>query len=140
MFYRLKIGLIEQYTQGYYIPKVEIRDYNFTIDGRNFFGQPIKNDLKTYDNIRKIATVQGDDYTTGCILDFIYFKEHYNVIAIDLSKQQKLDTDPKAIQQMNFSQNLEKNATIFFIIKELKETVLGFWKETVKKYYDFISF
>ena len=126
MFYRLKIGLIEQYTQGYYIPKVEIRDYNFTIDGRNFFGQPIKNDLKTYDNIRKIATVQGDDYTTGCILDFIYFKEHYNVIAIDLSKQQKLDTDPKAIQQMNFSQNLEKNATIFFIIKELKETVLGF--------------
>ena len=126
MFYRLKIGLIEQYTQGYYIPKVEIRDYNFTIDGRNFFGQPIKNDLKTYDNIRKIATVQGDDYTTGCILDFIYFKEHYNVIAIDLSKQQKLDTDPKAIQQMNFTQNLEKNATIFFIIKELKETVLGF--------------
>ena len=126
MFYRLKIGLIEQYTQGYYIPKVEIRDYNFTIDGRNFFGQPIKNDLKTYDNIRETATVQGDDYTTGCILDFIYFKEHYNVIAIDLSKQQKLDTDPKAIQQMNFTQNLEKNATIFFIIKELKETVLGF--------------
>ena len=72
------------------------------------------------------TTVQGDDYTTGCILDFIYFKEHYNVIAIDLSKQQKLDTDPKAIQQINFTQNLEKNATIFFIIKELKETVLGF--------------
>ena len=86
------------------------------------------------------TTVQGDDYATGCILDFIYFKEHYNVIAIDLSKQQKLDTDPKAIQQINFTQNLEKNATIFFIIKELKETVLGFWKETVKKYYDFISF
>ena len=86
------------------------------------------------------TTVQGDDYTTGCILDFIYFKEHYNVIAIDLSKQQKLDTDPKAIQQINFTQNLEKNATIFFIIEEVKETVLDFSKEAIKKYYDFISF
>ena len=67
----------------YYIPKVEIKDYNVIIDGRNFFDQPIKNDLKTYDNIRKIATDQGDDYTTGCLLDYIYFKEHYKLIAID---------------------------------------------------------
>ena len=60
------------------------------IDGRNFFDQPIKNDLKTYDNIRKIATGQGDDYTTGCLLDYPYFKKYYKLIAIDLSKRQKL--------------------------------------------------
>ena len=58
------------------------------IDGRNFFDQPIKNDLKIYDNVRKIAKGQGDDYTTGCLLDYPYFKKYYKLIAIDLSKQQ----------------------------------------------------
>ena len=53
----------------YYIPNVEIKDYNVMIDGKNFFDQPIKNDKVTYENIRKIAIVQGDDYTTGCLLD-----------------------------------------------------------------------
>ena len=66
------------------------------INGRDFFDQPIKNDLKAYDNIRKIATGQGDDYTTGCLLDYPYFKRYYKLIAIDLSKQQKLEADPKA--------------------------------------------
>ena len=56
---------------------MEIKDYNVMIDGRNFFDQPIKNDLKTYDDIRKIATGQGDDYTTGCLLDYPYFKKWY---------------------------------------------------------------
>ena len=80
----------------YFIPNVEIKDYN-VIDGRNFFDQTIKNDLKTYDNIRKIATGQGDDCTTGCLLDYPYFKEFYKLIAIDLSNQQKLHADSKAI-------------------------------------------
>ena len=57
------------------------------IDGRNLFDQPIKNDLKTYDNIRKIVTGQGDDYTTGCLLDYSYFKKYCKLIAIDLGKQ-----------------------------------------------------
>ena len=57
------------------------------IDGRNLFDQPIKNNLKTYDNIRKIVTGQGDDYTTGCLLDYSYFKKYCKLIAIDLSKQ-----------------------------------------------------
>ena len=65
------------------------------IDGRNFFDQPIKDDLKTYDNIRKIATGQDDDYTTGCLLDHLYLEKYYKSVAIDLSKQQKLDADPK---------------------------------------------
>ena len=68
------------------------------IDGRNFFNQPIKKIFKTYDNIRKVATGQGDDYRTGCSLDFPYFKKCYKLIAIDLSKQQKLDADPKEIK------------------------------------------
>ena len=71
----------------YYIPNVEIKDYNVMIDGKNFFDQPVKNNKVTYENIRKIATGQGDDYTTGCLLDYIYFKSHYKMIAVDLSKQ-----------------------------------------------------
>ena len=86
------------------------------IHGRNFFDQPIKNDLQTYYNIWKIATGQGDDYITGCLLDYTYF-EKYKLIAIDLSKQQKLDSDPKAMQQINFTGNLTKadSTTVFFI-------------------------
>ena len=78
------------------------------IDGKNFFDQPINNNIKTYENIRKIATGKGDDYTTGCLLDYSYFKENYKMIAIDLSKQQVLDVDSRAIQQINFTANLEQ--------------------------------
>ena len=60
------------------------------IDGKNFFDQPINSELKTYENIRKIATAKGDDYTTGCLLNYSYFKENYKMIAIDLSKQQAM--------------------------------------------------
>ena len=87
----------------YYLPTLKIKDYNVTISGRNLFDQPIKNHLEAYGNIRKIATDQGDDYTTGCLLDYPYFKKYYKLIAIDLSKQQKLDADPKKIQQINFT-------------------------------------
>ena len=68
------------------------------IDGTNVFDQPINSMNKTDKNIRRIATGQGDDYTTGCLLNYTYFKENYKIIAIDLSKQQALDTDPRAIQ------------------------------------------
>ena len=87
----------------------------------------MKNDKITYKNIRIIATGQGDDYTTGCLLD-------YKMIGIDLSKQQVLDADPRAMQQINFAGNLDKNrhTTMFFITEEAKETVLDFSQETVK--------
>ena len=103
------------------------------IDGKNFFDQPINSDLKTYENIRKIATGQGDDYTTGCLLDYSYFKDHYKMIAIDLSKQ-ALDADPRAIQQINFTANLDRagNTSMLFVTEEAKETVLEFSQETVK--------
>ena len=97
------------------------------IDGRNFFEQPINSLNKTYENIRTIATGQGDDYTTGRLLDCTYFKENYKMIAIDLSKQQALDADPRAIQQITFTVNLDRNegVTMFFIIEQTK-TVLEF--------------
>ena len=74
------------------------------IDGKNFFDQPVKNDKVTYENIRKISTGQGDDYTTVCLLGYTYFKKYYNMIAIDLIKQQALDADPKAIKQIILQQ------------------------------------
>ena len=69
----------------YYIPNVEIKDYNVMIDGKNFFDQPVRNDKVTYENMRKIATGQGDDYMTGCLLDYTYSKKYCKMIAIDLS-------------------------------------------------------
>ena len=118
----------------YYLPKVEIKDYNVTIDAKSFFDQPINSMIKTYKNIRKIATGTGDDYTTGCYLDYIYFKNYYKMIAIDLSKQPALNSNPRAIQQINFTANLKRAevATMFFIIDKAKETVLDFSQETVK--------
>ena len=89
---------------------------------------------KTYENIRKIATGKGDHYTTGSLLDYPYFKENYNMIAIDLSRQNELDADPIAIQQISFKADLDKagNTTILFIIEEAKETIFEFSQGTVK--------
>ena len=104
------------------------------INGENFFDQPIKNNKVTYDNIRKIATGQGDDCTTGCLLDYSYFANTYKMIAVDLSKQQALDADPRAIQQINFTANLDRaeNTRVYFILEEAKETILDFSQGTVK--------
>ena len=105
----------------YYLPTVEIKDYNIMINAENFFDQPIKNNKVTYENIRKIATGQGDDYTTGCLLDYSYFSDTHKMIAVDLSKQQALDADPRA-----------GNARVYFILEEAKETILDFSQGTVK--------
>ena len=94
--------------EQYYLPTVEVKDYNIMINGENFFDQPIKDNKVTYENTRKIATGQGDDYTTGCLLDYPYFADTYKMIAVDLSKQQALDADPRAIQQINFTANLDR--------------------------------
>ena len=73
-------------SKRYCLPNVEIKDYNVIIDRKNSFDQPIKDNTVTYENIRKIATGQGDDYTTGCLLDYTYFKNCYKMIVVDLSK------------------------------------------------------
>ena len=118
----------------YYLPTVEIKDYNILINGENFFDQPIKNNKVTYENIRKIATGQGDDYTTGCLLDYSYFADSYKMTAVDLRKQQALDADPRAIQQINFTANLDRagNTRVYSILEEAKETILDFSQGTVK--------
>ena len=104
------------------------------INGENFFDQPIKNNKITYDNIRKIATGQGDDYKTGCSLYYPYFKDTYKMIGVYLSKQQALDADPRAIQQINFTANLDRvgNTRVYFILEEAKETIIDFSQGTVK--------
>ena len=90
--------------------------------------------MKTIDSIRNIVTSQGDDYITVCLLDYNYFKNYYNIIAIDLIKQQALDADPKVVQQMTFTGNLDPvtGATMFFVMEEAKETILDIWQRTVK--------
>ena len=87
-----------------------------------------------YENIRKIATRQGDDYTTGCLLDYIYFKKYYKMIAVDLSKQKALDDNPKAIQQINFTGNLDRagNTRFYFILEEAEESVFELSQGSVK--------
>ena len=103
---------------GYSLPNIEIKNYNLMINGENFFDQIINNNKVAYENIRKIATGQGDDYTTGCLLDYPYFKDNYKMIAVDLSKQQALDVNPRAFQQINFTANLDRagNTGIYFIL------------------------
>ena len=86
----------------YFVPRVDITSYNVLIDGRNFYDQPINDSIRKYDEIRKIATGKGDNYATGCLLDYNYFKKNYQLVAIDLSKQRQLDADTQAIQQIEF--------------------------------------
>ena len=119
---------------SYYLPTVEIKDYNIMINGENFFDQPIKINKVTYENTRKIATGQVDDYATGCLLDYPYFANTYKMVAVDLSKQQALDADPRAIQQINLHVNLDRagNTRVYFILEEAKETILDFSQGTVK--------
>ena len=70
----------------YFFSRIKIENYNTEIDGRNFYDQPINDSIKQYDEVRKLSTGQGDDYTTGCLLDFAYFEKNYRLIASDLSK------------------------------------------------------
>ena len=129
--------------KGYYIPNVEIKDYNVMIDGKNFFDQPIINNMiKTYENIRKMTIGQGDDSTTGCLLDYTYFKNYYKMTGIDLSKQQALDADPKAIQQINFTANLDKdgNTRFYFILEEAKKKHFLIFTRNCKSFINIIEY
>ena len=98
--------------------------YNILIDGRHFYDQFIEYQIKKYDEIRKIATGEGDDYAKGCLLDYKYFKDHYQLIAVDLNKQKELDADPGAIQQIEFYGKLKTNSQVCTILGKSKETVL----------------
>ena len=121
----------------YFLPRVKIKHYNIEIDGRNFYDQPISDSIKQYDEIRKISTGQGDDYTTGCLLDVAYFENIYRLIAADLRKQQVLDADSRAIQQINFTVKVKAEADntkviIYYTLEKSKETILEFSKGITK--------
>ena len=113
----------------YYVPKVEIKDFNVLIDGKPFFEIPVKNKEEAYEAIIEMS--KNNDYTTGNLLDYEYFKDHYQLIATDLSKQIELE-NPHLKQQINFTGRLEKNnATIFFITEKKEETTFDFSENSV---------
>ena len=116
----------------YFLPRVDITKYNILIDGKNFYDQPISDQIRKYDEVGKIATGKGDDYTTGCLLDYEYFKEHYQLIAVDLSKLKELDADPRVIQQIELYGMLDTNSQVCTALEKSKETRLEFYKGTVK--------
>ena len=102
------------------------------IDVRNFWSAS-KKWFKNIWKLSEIETGQGDVYATGCLLDYNCFKNYHKMTAIDLIKQQALDTGPKSIQQINFTGNLDRaeGATILFILKNQVETILIFSQGTV---------
>ena len=112
---------------NYYVPKVKVNDFNVLIDGKSFFDLPVKNDEEAYEKIIDLSN--DSDYTTGNLLDYAYYKKHYKLIVIDLSKQTKLK-DP---QQINFIGKLLRNtgATMFFIIEKSEETTFNFTQSSV---------
>ena len=121
----------------YYLPRSNLNKY-VIIDGRNFYDNPIESDIEKYRELKKVIIGKGEDYTTGSLLDYNYFKKHYKLIAVDLSKQKELDADPRAIQQIEFKYMLEgnndNNSTIYWVLEKSKETILEFYKGTVKVY------
>ena len=121
----------------YYLETVEIEDYDVMTDGGNVFDKPVKNNLKIHDKNRKFTTGQRVDYTTAFLSDYNYFNIYHKMIAIDLNKQQALHDDPKAIQQINFTENLARNSNantaMFVITEEVKKTKLDFSNETVQE-------
>ena len=120
--------------QKYDLPRIDLNKYNVIIDGRNFYANPVESDIEKYRELKKVMIGKGEDYTAGSLLNFDYFKKHYKLVAVDLSKQKELDADPRAIQQIEFKYMLETNSTIYWVLEESKGTILEFYKGTVKVY------
>ena len=93
--------------QKYYLPRIDLKKYNVTIDGRNFYDNPIENNSEKYRELKKVMIGKGDDYTTGSLSDYNYFIKHYKLVAVDLSKQKELDADLRAMQQIEFKYTLD---------------------------------
>ena len=108
----------------FYLPKVLVKDFNVIIDKLAFFDLPIKTEEEAYEEIIDIC--RNNEYTTGSLLDYDYFKKHYELIAIDLSKQQVLQENEDLIQQINFIGRLTEAANVFIIIEKKENTILEF--------------
>ena len=120
--------------QKYYLPRIDLNKYNVIIDGRNFYDNPIESDIEKYRELKKVMIGKGECYTTGSLLDFDYFKKHYKLVAVDLSKQKELDAYQRAIQQIELKYMLGTNSTIYWLLDKSEETILEFYKGTVKVY------
>ena len=120
--------------QKYYLPRIDLKKYNVLIDPRNFYDNPIESDIEKYTELKKVMIGKVEDYTTGSLLDYDYFKKNYKLVAVDLSKQKELDADPRAIQQIELKYMLETNSTIYWVLEKSKETISDFYKGTVKVY------
>ena len=121
----------------YFIPRVKIENYNMEIDSRNFQDHLINDSIKQYGKIRKISTGEGNDYATGCLLDFACFEKNYRLIASHLSRQRAFDADSRAIQQIIFTGKIKATEAntrviIYYILEQSKETILEFSKGTTK--------
>ena len=115
----------------YYLPRIGLNKCNIIIDGRSFYDNPIESDTEKYREFKKVMIGKGEDYTTGSLLDYNYFDKHYKLVAVDLSKQKELDADPRAIE---FKYMIGTNSTIYWVLEKSKETILKFYKGTVKVY------
>ena len=125
-------------TRRYYSSDGIIVNYNVIVNGKSFCDQGIDSDIKRYEEIRKLTTEQDEDYATGYLLDYSYIKNHYRLIRLDLNRQQQLDADPKAIQQIVFGGKLKnvdddcnavnadgpQNIFVLTILEKIKETRL----------------
>ena len=116
----------------YFLLSVDIAYYNVLIDGRNFYDQPINDQIRIYDEIRKIPTGKGDDYITGCLLDYQYFKDNYQLIAVDLSKEKELDADPRAVQRTEFYGILKANSQVYSL-RNIKRNIIRILQRNSKK-------
>ena len=125
---KIMLKYYRDYVSHYYVPKVQIKDFNVLIDGKSFFDLPVKNEEEAYEKI--IDMYNNNDYTTGNLLDFAYYKENQRLIAIDLSKQTKLK-DPQQVNFIGKIENDNNGVTIFFIIEKSEETAFEFSQNSV---------
>ena len=107
----------------FYLPRVMVKGYNVIIDKLAFFDLPIKTEEEAYEKIIDVS--RNNEFTTGILLDYDYFKKHYKLIAIDLSKQ-VLQENKDLIEQINFIGRLEEAANVFIIIEKKENTILKF--------------
>ena len=123
----VKIRKTENLFQSINTPKVEIKDFNVLIDGKIFFDVPVKNKGEAYEKIIKIS--KNNDYTTGNLLNYEYFSQHYKLIVIDLCKQIEIE---QLRQQINFIGEIEDDtATTFFIIVKSEKAIFEFLQNSV---------
>ena len=120
----------------YYLPRIEIKNYNILIDGRKFFDQNVNDSITRYTELLKLTTGRSEDYSTGCLIDYDYFLNDFKIAAIDLSHQSVLNSDPKVIQQIEFAYKIGANlrADIFTVLEKEKKTRLEFSKGTIRVY------